>query len=300
MKKISLLLVPVLMWLVQGCGQEPQEGTTKSGFRYIQYVQHNGAKPQSGDVVSFHAYQFKGDSIVSSTRNRGNRPASIMMPPENVQMANPSPIIEVLWNMSEGDSVSVFFPLDALQRKPAGYENESEVRYDVVVVGIQKGEDYKKETQQQAQDQNDAIVQAKAREQKVAQLMDQYLTDYKEGRLDDRLTTTSSGLQVLIIEQGNGPKVALRKPVKVHYYGMLEADGKMFDNSFRRGQPLEFVPGTGMVIKGWEEGIPMLHQGGKAVLFIPANLGYGASGNPPTIPGNANLVFYVEVVEVGK
>ncbi|MDB5047482.1 MAG: Peptidyl-prolyl cis-trans isomerase (rotamase) - cyclophilin family, partial [Fibrobacteres bacterium] len=84
--------------------------------------------------------------------------------------------------------------------------------------------------------------------------------------------------------------------VKVHYAGRL-TDGKEFDNSYKRGQPIDFKVGTGMVIPGWDEGIMLMQKGEKRTLIIPSNLAYGPDGRPPVIPQNATLIFDVELVD---
>ena len=83
--------------------------------------------------------------------------------------------------------------------------------------------------------------------------------------------------------------------VSVHYYGMLDADAKMFDTSFKSGTPYQFPIGEGQVIQGWDQGLTLFKRGTKATLYIPAALGYGAAGSPPVIPENADLIFYVEL-----
>lgn len=82
----------------------------------------------------------------------------------------------------------------------------------------------------------------------------------------------------------------------MHYHGIL--GGRSFDSSYERNQPFSFVIGQNQVIKGWEEGIPLLPVGTKAVLIIPPDLGYGQDGAPPVIPPNATLTFYVEVLGI--
>ena len=84
--------------------------------------------------------------------------------------------------------------------------------------------------------------------------------------------------------------------VKVHYVGTL-LDGTEFDSSRKRGQPLEFELGVGMVIKGWDEGIQQLKKGQKATIICPPDYGYGSRGAPPVIPPNATLKFEVEVID---
>ncbi|XP_073526264.1 uncharacterized protein [Phyllobates terribilis] len=85
--------------------------------------------------------------------------------------------------------------------------------------------------------------------------------------------------------------------IKVHYRGTL-TDGTVFDSSFERGDPIEFVLGNGQVIKGWDQGLLGMCVGEKRKLKIPAKLGYGEQGSPPTIPGGATLIFETELVSV--
>jgi len=85
--------------------------------------------------------------------------------------------------------------------------------------------------------------------------------------------------------------------VSVHYVGKLST-GEEFDNSLKRGQPIQFILGAGQVIKGWDEGIEGMRVGEKKTLTIPPEKGYGVSGYPPVIPPNATLIFDVELVGV--
>lgn len=112
-------------------------------------------------------------------------------------------------------------------------------------------------------------------------------------------TTTDSGLQIAITEEGSGEQAEAGKVVSVHYTGML-GDGTVFDSSVQRGQPIRFPLGAGQVIPGWDEGIALLSEGGKANLIIPPELGYGAQGSSGVIPPNATLYFEVELVEVAE
>ena len=104
--------------------------------------------------------------------------------------------------------------------------------------------------------------------------------------------TTASGLQYTIIAEGAAEKVAPQDTVWVNYKGTL-LDGTVFDEN----QNMEFV--ANRVIAGWTEGLGLLGEGGKATLYIPANLAYGERGNRGIEP-NSTLIFDVEVLKVGK
>ena len=108
---------------------------------------------------------------------------------------------------------------------------------------------------------------------------------------------TASGLEYIEVEAGTGTQAVAGKTVKVHYTGKFP-DGKVFDSSVSRGEPIEFKLGAGRVIKGWDEGIALMKVGGMATLTIPPQLGYGERGAGGVIPPNATLIFDVELVSV--
>jgi FKBP-type peptidyl-prolyl cis-trans isomerase len=115
--------------------------------------------------------------------------------------------------------------------------------------------------------------------------------------IDEDLTTTASGLQYVIIEEGSGEAPQPGDIVEVHYSGTL-ADGTEFDSSYERGEPIRFPLGLGQVIPGWDEGIALLKVGSKAKLVIPPELAYGAGGAGGVIPPDATLTFEVELVNI--
>jgi peptidylprolyl isomerase len=120
----------------------------------------------------------------------------------------------------------------------------------------------------------------------------------KMASIQDSLQETESGLKYIITQENpSGTQPESGQTVYVHYEGRL-SDGKMFDSSYKRNQPLNFAIGTGRVIPGWDEGISLLKTGEKATLIIPPDLGYGARGAGNVIPPNSTLVFDVELVDV--
>ncbi len=135
-----------------------------------------------------------------------------------------------------------------------------------------------------------------AREKRIAEqktkqkeLLDKVAAGYDE---------TPSGLRYKILQKGEGKKASKGAGVSVHYKGQL-LDGTVFDSSYKRKQPLDFVVGVGQVISGWDEGIQLLQVGDKARLVIPSDLAYGKRGaGGGVIPPDATLIFDVELVDV--
>lgn len=117
------------------------------------------------------------------------------------------------------------------------------------------------------------------------------------GALSEGFDQTESGLLYKIIQKGDGIKPQKGQNVSVHYKGMF-AEGGVFDDSYKRGNPIEFPIGMGNVIPGWDEGILLLNKGDKARFVIPSHLAYGEAGAGGVIPPNATLVFDVELMNI--
>ncbi len=103
-------------------------------------------------------------------------------------------------------------------------------------------------------------------------------------------------LKIEDLQSGTGREAQNGNRVTVHYRGTLE-NGKQFDASYDRGEPFTFELGAGQVIKGWEDGIHGMKEGGKRRLTIPPSLGYGDQAQGP-IPANSTLIFEVELLKV--
>ena len=110
--------------------------------------------------------------------------------------------------------------------------------------------------------------------------------------------TTASGLKYNVLKEGTpgGKHPAKHDKVKVHYSGWL-TNGKLFDSSVTRGEPIEF--GLNQVIAGWTEGVQLMTPGSRYKFTIPPQLGYGEQGAGGDIPPNATLIFEVELLKVG-
>ncbi len=113
----------------------------------------------------------------------------------------------------------------------------------------------------------------------------------------DGVTTLANGIQYEILRKGGGAQPSYRDKVKVHYTGTL-IDGREFDSSKRRGEPVSFDLGS--VIAGWREVLPLMRAGSRWLVTIPPDLAYGINGAGSAIGPNETLVFEIELLEVLK
>ncbi|MCK5328823.1 MAG: FKBP-type peptidyl-prolyl cis-trans isomerase [Candidatus Latescibacteria bacterium] len=150
------------------------------------------------------------------------------------------------------------------------------------------GKEFSKKMQEKQAEKNKNLAE-KNREEGEA-----FLTENKK---KEGVVTTESGLQVMLLEEGDGPKPKATDQVKVHYQGTL-LDGTEFDSSYKRGQPVTF-PVNG-VIAGWTEALQLMKVGSKVRLFIPSDLAYGERGAGQRIGPNATLIFEVELLGIEK
>ncbi len=135
------------------------------------------------------------------------------------------------------------------------------------------------------------LISCKSKSEKELDTLKSYIES-------NNITTepTASGLYYIETQAGTGAQAQTGDIVDVHYKGTF-LDGKQFDSSYDRGEPFEFTLGRGQVIKGWDEGISYMKEGGKATLIMPSSLAYGASGSG-SIPPYTSLIFEVELVDV--
>ncbi|MCK4568968.1 MAG: FKBP-type peptidyl-prolyl cis-trans isomerase [Bacteroidales bacterium] len=164
----------------------------------------------------------------------------------------------------------------------------STIIYEVELVSMRSKEAYDKERQaKQAQQQ--LIEDQRKNAEKTER--DNYI---RENGIT--VAPTASGLYYIETEKGEGKKAMPGNTVNVHYTGRL-LDGTVFDSSVEKGEPFSFRLGGGQVIKGWDEAIALMSEGGKATLVIPSEIAYG-SRNSGSIPPYSTLVFDVELVSV--
>lgn len=283
MRNIFALLTIALL-LVGSDSLAQKFKTDKSGVRYIHYKTNKSKTVKLDDVLTLQIkYATSKDSILFDSWKMGG--------PLQLKVVKPQfkgDLMACLVLMNEGDSSGFLISADSLFSKtfnmemPAFVAKGSDLKFTVKVIKAIPEAELKKE------------------ELKIQQEKDMQETkDIEKYIADNNLNpqTTASGLKYVMMQQGAGEQAVAGKTVRVHYTGKL-LNGTKFDSSYDRNDPIEFVLGQGMVIKGWDEGIALLKVGGKALLIIPSNLGYGARGAGNVIPPFSPLTFEVELVEV--
>lgn len=292
MKNVNYLFILLVFASLTACGifNNQNFDETESGLKYRFHVSTENEKPDPGDILSLNMVYSIEDSVLFDNKLSG---MPVYLPFMDSQY--PGDIFEALSMMSVGDSAT--FKIDAanfylytagMMEVPDFVKENSKLSFHIKLLKSMDEEEFAAEEQRMMEEQ---IAKDMLRAEEEEGLRLEYLA--AEGITEE---PTASGLYYIEKQKGDGPKVEAGNTVKVHYEGRL-IDGTVFDSSYERGEPIEFVVGQGWVIPGWDEGITMMHVGGKARLVIPSHLGYGERGAGPTIPAFSTLVFDVEVVE---
>lgn len=150
--------------------------------------------------------------------------------------------------------------------------------------------------EQQANEIIGAFMEKK-RSEKAAEASAAASSFLEDNAKNPDVTVTASGLQYIVLKEGDGDKPTPNDKVKVHYHGTL-VNGNVFDSSVDRGEPIEF-PVTG-VIPGWVEGLQLMSVGSKYKFFIPSDLAYGDRGAGQMIGPGETLIFEVELLGISK
>lgn len=280
---------------IAGCSSEGKLTKSPSGYEY-QVVRKGSTEPiPVNSYVFFNMSLTQKDSTLQSTADMG-KPSILKVMDDNKSYGQLKALVDIIATLHEGDSLHFYFPMDSFEKVPPGFEGfKDPMIYKVGIVDVMDETRFEAHSDSIQQEQEKVRQVVRERLPEIEALTKNNYDAYKKGDFASKMQTTSSGLKYVVHTEGDGAKPAKGEQVSVHYYGMLDADAKMFDTSFKGGQPYQFPLGMGQVIPGWDEGLLLLNKGTKATLFVPASLAYGAAGSPPVIPENADLIFYVEL-----
>ncbi len=260
MKTIATVLFACMYFLMYSQMENLQ--TTSSGLQYSILQKGNGIKPETGDKVYVHYVgKLMNDTVFDSSYKRGEPFAFNLGEGRVIRGWD-----EGIALLQEGDSALFIIPphLAYGERAMGPIPPNATLKFIVTLEKVEK-----------------------------APKIEPFDVTGKD------TVSFESGLKIIWVKKAEkrGTQPQAGDKVDVHYTGYFE-DGKIFDSSVRRGQPIAFTLGRGQVIKGWDEGISKLAVGEKARLLIPYQLAYGENGRPPIIPAKANLIFDVELVAV--
>ncbi|MES2376430.1 MAG: FKBP-type peptidyl-prolyl cis-trans isomerase [Bacteroidota bacterium] len=272
------------------------------GVQYKILKSGGGDKVKVGDVITFHVTQkTEKDSVLASTYQTGA--------PAQAQVQPTGDMMDIFPLLALNDSVLVKVPTDTIfktqeDHRPPFLPKGSSLLILIKIIKVQT-------LAEAMADRDKAMAAAKEEAVKIeAQeggVLNKYVADHKLV-----MATTASGLKYKITKPGSKPKPVVGDTVIVNYVGHNLA-GKVFDTSIesvaktaglqqpgRVYEPLTFVIGGQGIIAGWQEGLQLVNEGGKAMLIIPSKLAYGPNPSGPDLPGFSTLIFDVELVKVNR
>jgi FKBP-type peptidyl-prolyl cis-trans isomerase len=291
MKQLTTLLLGILvMFSISGCSQGGGFKKTKSGLLYKIISTGNGAAAKKGEILKVHFTQKLSsggkDTILNTSYNGLPTYAQV----DSVgAIYNPAEIFDKL---KKGDSAVVVLMADSLQ-KNQGQLPPFVKKGDKFMLSLRVLEIFKSEEDVR----KDQTAQLEKKKVEEIQTIEKYLA----GK-NIKTEKSGKGVFVEIKDKGTGPKVDTGKSVHVMYTGQTFA-GKVFDSNqdttFGHPEPFVFVVGQRGAIEGWDDGLRLLNEGGKARMYVPSMLAYGPNA-PQGAPFKAyeNLIFDVEVIDV--
>ena len=267
--------------------QMPKRVMTKHGYQAIFYTPKNGQRPTFEDEVFSDIKVYVGDSLMQASESFAPGGMRTLLPSEEEYNQSQSlpVIVDIALMAGIGDTITAYMRMDSFIRGtlPPRLRKFDAVRYEIKLLRMVDGTERRART-----------AELRKGAAKTAQAATQTAELYRNGKLDE-VQTTASGLKYRMVEKGTLNILQPQDMASVHYYGLL-TDGKPFDNSFQRGQPIEFTVGVGQMIPGFDEAVQLMPRGSKAYLFIPPALAYGAQGTPDgVIPPNSEIIFYIEI-----
>lgn len=250
---------------------------TEEGDKLQVHEKGGDKKIQEGDMLTLDMkISSELDTVFRDTWSEGQ---PVQVPARKGQFKGS--FENALFQLSEGDSATVFVKVDSLfgkmgQPLPPGVPEHSDLKFLVKVKSVQSVEEFQK-----------SLEEKKEGEAKV-------VADFVKEKYP-KAVKMENGIYYLTEKEGAGAAVATGDTVTVSYVGKF-FDGNVFDQN----NPFTFPVGMGYVIKGWDEALKTMKKGQKSTFIIPSDLAYGERGAGATIPPFSPLVFDIELFEIGR
>lgn len=268
--------------------------TTLLGYKYELLRAGTGKQAKEGDQVYFNVLTVVNDSIVDDTHIYPFQPTLRL---EVIPPTESAAIVDAMKNMKIGDSIRLHIPIDSLPFAKIEYQSYKEIIHLITLDDIKTEEDFNKDIEER-----NKFLRAMADSLHTVgplkkDMVTKYVQEYNDKKLEGKLQATEKGVKYLILKEGTGIKPKAGYMIEVNYTGALTNEF-VFDSSFKHGQPYNYRIHTGQVIKGWDDVLSTFNEGTEAIVFIPSEMGYGATGNSPDIPPHSELVFYLNLFKV--
>ncbi|MEM8526070.1 MAG: FKBP-type peptidyl-prolyl cis-trans isomerase [Bacteroidota bacterium] len=271
---------------------------TQNGYPVVFHINKEGQTPRVGEYINFRMYIRNDEKVIFSTEKNKIGKETYKTAPYTITN-NISPQMDAFGMMSPGDSLTLYYQIDTMDRKPAGFEDSDMVYYDLVLLDVQTVGEYNNQQRDKRNAEEIKKQAVREREPAVKELLSKTLQQYKNDELNLKLRNATNGLKYMILEPGNGIKIESANDVRHHFYCIME-NGEPFGGSFGTGEPYSVLIGTRKVVTGWESGLRLFEEGSKGILIVPSALAYGEAGLEGKVPPNTDLIFYLDIEEVRK
>lgn len=282
MKGLYVIILAIIVLSFEACDSK-KIIEHQSGLMYRFVIQNTDSmKPIKTDIVVLDmSYTTMNDSLIDASdyfRMQINEPTH-----------SGGSIEDALLLMHKGDSATFiidaysFYTKTRKTQLPKFFKPGDEMKFHIKLIDIMKFKDFEQERK---------TIRSSNQDEEM-NLLRTYLK-----RMNVDKEATNSGLYIFNLRKGTGNTPIPGNKITVDYLGYF-IDGKMFDNSYERGEPFVFTYGIGQVIQGWEEGLAGIKEGGKVKLIIPSYLAYGDKKVGP-IPPYSTLVFEIELIKADQ
>jgi len=261
---------------------------TSEGFEFEVIKEGTGPTPEPNDFVRYNFRVLNNEREIIQDFVQEDYPQVYSVKDSLNTKIISKAIKEILSTSKKGGNYLLKVPSDSLSETQAEKKSNNFLFYEVEVKEIfnkVQYYDFKKEVE----------FKRNAKIENLQEETKNVMQDFYSGK--NNFKEISSGLKVKYLEEGNGPDLKIGDTYKIHYLGFLK-DGKKIGDSYKISSGLINILGSGQIIDGWNLAFQNFRKGTKAYLFVPSNLAYGDQGNLPEVPGNSDLFFYIEIIDV--